>query len=66
MCFYIQTKPEHIRQGENSLLFFWYRKHTAGDFRKAKRQQGARPPKAGRAHDKKPERIRLIVIINVN
>ena len=39
--------------GKNSLLFFWYHKHTAGDLRKAKRQHGARPPKAGRAHSKK-------------
>jgi hypothetical protein len=45
-----------------TIFCFWYRKHTAGDLQKAKRQQDARPPKAGRAHDKKPERIRLFVI----
>jgi hypothetical protein len=52
--------------GEKQSFVFLYRKHTAGDLRKAKRQQGARPPKEGKTHDKKPERIRLIVIINVN
>jgi hypothetical protein len=48
--------------GEKQPFVFWYRKHTADNLRKAKRQQGAHLPKAGKAHDKKPERIRLIVI----
>ena len=48
--------------GKKQPFVFLYRKHTAGDLRKAKRQQGARPPKADKTHDKKPERIRLIVI----
>jgi hypothetical protein len=62
MYFCIQAKPEQIRQDKKQPFVFLYRKHTAGDLRKAKRQQSARQPKAGKAHDKKPERIRLIVI----
>jgi hypothetical protein len=66
MYFCIQTKPEQIRQGKNSLLFFCIAITPPEICEKAKRQQGARLPKAGKAHDKKPERIRLFVIINVN
>jgi hypothetical protein len=66
MYFCIQTKPEQIRQGKNSLLFFCIANTPPEICEKAKRQQGARLPKAGKAHDKKPERIRLFVIINVN
>ena len=64
--FCIQTKPEHIRQDKNSLLFFGNANTPPEICEKAKRQQSARPQKAGKTHDKKPERIRLIVIINVN
>lgn len=39
--------------GEKQSFVFWYCKHTAGDLRKAKRQQGARTPEADKTHDKK-------------
>jgi hypothetical protein len=48
MRFYIQTKPEHIRQGKNNLLFLVSQTHRR-IFAKSKTA-------AGRAHQKQAER----------
>jgi hypothetical protein len=47
MRFYIKTKPEHIRQGKNSLLFSVSQTHRRR-FAKSKTA-------AGRAHQKQTE-----------
>jgi hypothetical protein len=65
MCF-LHPKQTGIHPAGEKQSFVFGIANTPPEICEKQNGSRARPPKAGRAHDKKPERIRLIVIINVN